>query len=80
MVKTNEDFYDLFKNWEIKDSVDMNKYPHLYSLVEADHKKKMLKLTNPELADLYEPFVDHAKIHAERQRYALENKAKVNIP
>jgi hypothetical protein len=34
----------------------------MYSLVEAEHKKKVMKLKNPELAHLYEPFIDHAKL------------------
>ena len=77
-VKTDKDFYDLFKNWEIKDRVDKNKYPHMYSLVEAEHKKKVLKQSSPELADLYEPFIDHAKLAEERKRFAEENRPKVN--
>lgn len=77
-VKTDKDFYDLFKNWEIKDSVDKNKYPHMYSLVEAEHKKKVMKQKNPELAHLYEPFVDHVKLSEEKKAYALENQAKIN--
>lgn len=77
-VKTDQDFYDLFKNWDIKDMVDRNKYPHMYSLVEAEHKKKVLKQKNPELAHLYEPFIDQAKLSEERKQFAKEHANKVN--